>query len=120
MKGIVIKDFKLLPTPGYAAIAIFPFIFIRTNTQPWSVLKYRKYLMNHERIHLKQQLEMLIIPFYIWYVLEFGFRLIQYKGHVNSAYRNISFEREAFTNEKDLTYRDGREWFAWVKYLKKD
>ena len=35
-----------------------------------------------------------------------------------NAYRNISFEREAYSNEKDLSYLDNRKWFAWIRYIK--
>ena len=46
---------------------------------------------------------MLIIAFYLVYAFEFLVRLIQYKKwHI--AYRNISFEREAYYNERNLDY----------------
>ena len=34
--------------------------------------------INHEKIHWKQQVEMFIIPFYIWYLLEFLWKRILY------------------------------------------
>jgi len=72
-------------------------------------------LINHEKIHWQQQLEMLIIFFYIWYLIEW-FLILFGKGN---AYRNISFERESKINEIDLTYLEKRKPYAWVKYLKK-
>lgn len=75
----------------------------------------RKFTINHEKIHWKQQLEMLIIFFYIWYITEWFIRLF-----INeNAYRNISFEREAYTNEYDLFYLKNRKSFSWFKYIKK-
>lgn len=64
-------------------------------------------LINHERIHWQQQKEMLILPFYLWYVIEWMFK----------GYRHISFEREAYVNEHDLEYPGIRKRYAWVKYL---
>ena len=72
--------------------------------------------MNHERIHLKQQFELLIIPFFIWYGLEFLVRLLQYRNR-RDAYLNISFEREAYQNEFDLEYLKKRHFWSFLKYL---
>lgn len=77
-----------------------------------------KYVINHERIHTAQQRELLFIPFYIVYILEWCFRLIQYRNR-REAYLNISFEREAYTNGHDLTYLKTRKLYAWIHYLTK-
>ncbi len=84
-----------------AAVALFPFIVISPDVM------VTKDLINHERIHLRQQLELLIIPFFIWYFIEF-----KRKG-----YWNISFEREAYDNEYNLTYLKKRRIFAFRRYL---
>jgi hypothetical protein len=100
-------------TLGFAeGVAFFPFILLRPETQ----VTHR--LINHERIHIRQQLEMLVFPFYIWYLLEYLIRLLQYKDHF-LAYRNISFEREAYENDLDFSYRTSRRFLGWVKYLGK-
>lgn len=75
--------------------------------------------MNHERIHVRQQLELLILPFYIWYALEFILRWIQYK-EIHKAYRNISFEREAYSNEANLHYLKNRKCWSFAGYLEKE
>lgn len=77
-----------------------------------------KYIINHERIHTAQQRELLFIIFYLLYGLEWLFRLVQYRNWYE-AYKNISFEREAYTNGHDLTYLPRRKFFSWVKYLRK-
>lgn len=46
-------------------------------------------VINHEKIHWKQQMEMLIIPFYIWYIIEW---LIRLPINGKSAYRKLLFE----------------------------
>jgi len=94
----------------YIAITIFPFIIINKE------YKGDKTLLNHEKIHLKQQLELLWLPFFIWYFLEFLFRYLQYKKWHN-AYKNISFEREAHQNEHNSNYLNSRKWYAFLNYL---
>lgn len=74
--------------------------------------------MNHEFIHLRQQIELLIIPFYILYLLNYLINLIIYRSHF-LAYRNIAFEREAYENDSRLSYLSGRRFAAWAAYLLK-
>ena len=102
---------KYLVPKGYAGITIFPFVFLKSKT-----LKDNIVLINHENIHLKQQLELLVIPFYILYVFEFIIRLIQYKNW-HAAYKNISFEREAYCNERDLNYLKTRSFWRFTHYF---
>ena len=75
-----------------------------------------KYVVNHEIIHTQQQKELLFIPFYILYILEWLFRLIQYRNQ-NKAYRNISFEREAYKHGDDLTYLSKRKPYSWINFI---
>ena len=103
---------KYLVPKGYTGIAIFPFVLLKSKQ-----LKVNRVLINHEKIHLKQQLELLVIPFYLFYVAEFLIRLIQYKNW-HKAYLNISFEREAFTNEFNLDYLKQRPFWSFLKYLR--
>lgn len=70
-----------------------------------------KYVVNHERIHTAQQKEMLWIPFYIAYIIEWLFKLLKYRNS-HRAYMDISFEREAYTHGHDLTYLSRRKHFA--------
>lgn len=72
-------------------------------------------LINHEKIHWKQQLEMLVIFFYIWYIIEFLIRKFISK---KDAYMNLAFEREAYNNDDDLNYLENRKHFSWIKYIK--
>lgn len=52
--------------------------------------------------------------FYILYVLEW---LIKLPFYGTKAYRNISFEREAFECEGDNNYLENGDYFEWVKYI---
>ena len=96
---------------GFDGIAIFPFVFVREKS-----CKSNETFINHEKIHLRQQIEMLIVFFFIWYGLEFLIRLIHYKNF-KKAYRNISFEREAYANEHNETYLNTRHFFLFLRYL---
>ena len=99
---------KYIPFKGFRAINLFGILFVRGNA------RISERTIRHETIHTAQMKEMLYIFFYLWYVTEWLIRLFM-KGN---AYRNISFEREAYSNEKDLGYLDNRKRFAWIKYIK--
>ncbi len=102
---------KYLIPKGYRGLTLFPFVIIRDFLD-----KENKVLLNHEKIHIRQQLELLIVPFFVLYFLEFLLRLIQFKDR-NKAYRNISFEREAYANEKDLDYLKKRPFWKFRNYI---
>ena len=72
--------------------------------------------VTHEKTHTKQILEMGIVFFYLWYVLEWFVRLFIDKNGL-TAYRNISFEREAYYNELDYEYLNNRNKYRFLKYL---
>ena len=104
---------KYLVPNGYTGFAFFPFVFLKQKH-----LRNDRCLLNHEMIHLRQQLELLIVPFYVFYIFEFLVRLYQYKvWHL--AYRNISFEREAYENESNLDYLNHRSFWYFLKYIRK-
>ncbi|MFD1285974.1 hypothetical protein ACFQ3R_13830 [Mesonia ostreae] len=107
----MIRVSKWFVPRGYRGITLFPFIFLAK-----ADLFQDATLIRHEKIHLRQQAELLIIPFYAWYGVEFLVRYIQYKNK-GVAYRNISFEREAFAQEYSCDYLKNRSFFAWIKYL---
>jgi hypothetical protein len=103
---------KYLVPKGYLGLTIYPFVLLKDKK-----LKDDKVLLNHEQIHLKQQLELLILLFFLWYVFEFLIRLFYYKNW-NMAYKNISFEREAFYNEANLNYLKQRRFWCFLKYIR--
>ena len=135
MAKVIYND--LIPFKGFQAITILPFIFAR-NSAKW----LKDYVLNHETIHLRQQLEVLIASaaviaalilifgwswwwmltsfgvYYAWYGIEWLVRLaICHDTHL--AYKNIAVEQEAYLNEHDMTYLKNRKLFAWVEYIGK-
>lgn len=95
---------NFIPFKGFAAINLFGMLFARHG------VRINQYTINHERIHTAQMKELGYILFYIIYLLEWVVRLFK-KGN---AYRNISFEREAYEHETDLNYLSTRpKWAMW-------
>ena len=116
---------KYIPFPGFKAINLFGVLFVKNNA------KIDDVTINHEAIHSRQFVELMVLfavatffirwwlpvfapfAFYVWYIIEWLIRLLK-KGN---AYRNISFEREAYANQGDFSYLKGRGWFNFLKYL---
>ena len=107
MKLIIIRV-PFLPAAG---MALFPFILVKSQK-----LKLNKAVINHENIHLRQQLELLLLPFYTLYLLNYLLNLVYYRHH-DKAYRNIVFEREAYANERNFDYLKHRGFWAWTRFF---
>lgn len=96
--------------PNVNAITLAPFgIYHREEKMTWQTL-------NEELIHWKQQIEMIIIIFYAWYLIEW---IIKYLTPPVGAYYDLSFEREAKMHREDGKYLNTRKHYAWFKYIKK-
>lgn len=100
---------RFLPPKGFEAINMFGLLFFRREAT------LTEELVRHERIHTAQMIELLFIGFYLWYVAEWLIRL----ACSGNAYRNISFEREAYKHMDEPGYLSRRKHYAWLKYLKK-
>lgn len=92
---MLIKN-KYIPFGKYKAVALYPFIFYKKDINLIDV--------NHEKIHLKQQLELLILPFYILYAI----------FHLIYGYDKNPFEKEAYKYQSDLNYCRNRKFWAWL------
>lgn len=104
---------NIIPFRGFAAINICGVLLVRKS----STVTPR--LLNHEAIHTAQMREWLYVMFYVLYVLEWLVRLVQYRS-AHKAYRNISFEREAYACQLDMRYLGTRRHYATFKYLKEN
>lgn len=105
-----IKYSKIIPFKGFYAINLFGTYFIREEYKGQEVSEST---LNHEAIHTAQMKEMGYIFFYIWYFIEWLIRLV-----INGryAYNMLSFEREAYSNQNNLTYLVSRKPYSWFKY----
>ena len=89
---------------NYLAINLFGFIFTLRDLDPVE--------LNHELIHSAQQRELLYIPFFIWYGIEWFILYLKYKDWTK-AYYHIRFEKEAYRHQHDLCYLKNRRLFGW-------
>lgn len=103
------------PFGQYGTINLFGILFTKKDNLSERTL-------NHEAIHSAQMKEMLYIPFYLWYGIEYiiiGVHdMIAGWRAQNTRYHDVSFEEEAFANQDDPEYLKNRKRFAWWKYLK--
>ena len=125
---------KIIPFVGFKAITIWPFIFVREDC----IQRYTTTDDRHEEIHGRQQLEVLLVAlvlasalfflgcgwwsllmlplYFAWYGIEYLIRILLYRN-TKAAYRNISFEQEAYTYETDVAYLNCRKCFEWLTFL---
>jgi len=100
------------PPKGFSAIMLVWWLVVKKGVTITSRF------INHEETHQKQQLEMLIVFFFLWYGIEFVIRFLFQYWNWDKAYRNTSFEREAYVNQDNISYLSSRKRFAWFHYLK--
>lgn len=102
--------------PFFSAIALAAWPFILVNNQ--DVIDSER-TMNHERIHHRQELEMMVVPMIILYVAFNIFWFIRTRS-VNESYLHNPFEQEAMYNEDNLDYLDTRKFLSWTKYVRRN
>lgn len=131
----MIKVFNnIIPVSGFVALAMWPLLFIRKKAA-W---RFDEMAERHEEIHGEQQKEMLVIGaamalvlavcgcgwwslfalplFFYWYGIEWLIKWAYYRN-AHTAYKNIGFEREAYSNQSDIAYLYDRKPFAWFDYI---
>lgn len=101
---------RFIPFGTFTAMNLFGIIFVRKG------IKLTAADVRHERIHTRQMLEMLVLPFYLIYILEWLLRLVQTHNRLR-AYLRISFEREAYIHQSEEDYLKRRRPYAWLRYL---
>ena len=110
MKPVIIKNSKIPKLLSWfiniRAITLFPFIIIKDEGD--------EILIRHESIHIRQQLELLVVGFYLWYLIDY---IIQFckTGDTTAAYYNIIFEREAYDNQGDKDYLSKRRLWEFLR-----
>lgn len=104
----VIKN-KWIPFKGFTAINLFGYVLTKRD-------KLSKIALTHEAIHTAQMREMLYVFFYLWYAVEFIYKLVKLKNW-HKAYRSVSFEREAYMYEGFDNYIRQRKPYHWGIYL---
>jgi hypothetical protein len=103
--GLLVVRTDLVKLFGISGIMLFPFCFVKKDAPDRTV--------RHEKIHLKQAINLLVIPFYLLYFI-FWVRCLFMYG--KKAYYYICFEQEAYRNEFKLDYKVK---YNWTKYISK-
>ena len=106
---------NIIPFKGFIAINLFGVCFVKKYYKEHTGSPMFKKMLNHESIHTAQMKEMLYVGFYLWYFTEWIVRI--FINGWSNAYRNISFEKEAYLHESDKNYLEERDGFAWLNYL---
>lgn len=94
------------------AFTVFPFIFARDQ----EILNNKEYI-NHERIHLYQYIETLIIGLILIAVCEYMYARIFRKMKSLDAYYFMSHEQEAHQNDTNMDYLKQRKLFSLFYYI---
>lgn len=118
----------------YYTITLAAWVFTRYKSKD----EMPQWMRNHECTHARQWVECMLasgviiwalvlfagisawwfalafLSFYILYVLEWIIKLPFYRS---KAYRNISFEREAYTSQYDNNYLENGDYFQWINFL---
>ncbi|MEC5395348.1 hypothetical protein [Bergeyella sp. RCAD1439] len=110
---MIITCRRLLKNTKIRGITLFPFILLGKASD-----RSDRVLLNHEKIHLRQQLELLLVFFYLWYVIEFCYWYFRL-GNTHEAYLSIGFEREAYANEASMDYLRTRKSWRFLHYLRR-
>lgn len=94
------------------AAAFFPFLIFRSDQEkvPW--------VINHERIHFRQQLETLFIGAIILTILETAYAVFVLNKSFSEAYTWRSSEQEAYRNQQNFHYLENRPLWEQFKYIK--
>lgn len=131
---LVIKSFL----PAWVdAVTLWPFIFIKIESPS---LDDR--LLNHERIHFRQQWECglagltlalglnvifgfswwFIIPgvtiFYWIYLANYIYWRLFFGLDAKTSYRLVAFEAEAYRCDHDMNYLEHRQSYAWLRFFR--
>lgn len=99
----------IIPFRGFLALNLFGIVFVRRET--WGKISglHQDIILQHEAIHTAQMRELWFLGFYAAYLLEWVYRLV---FHTKTAYKGISFEREAYSQEHNYFYLYQRKPFA--------
>lgn len=117
---------KVIPFKGFYVINLFGTLFMRDNYKNMPV---NKVTLTHEGTHTEQAIDLVFgcrqlrtlgyILFYVLYFIEWLIKLILSGFTLGKirAYRSISFEQEAYNNQKNYNYLNERKRFTWIKYV---
>ena len=111
----VVEHSTLMRWLGLKGLAIWPVVFVEASAL--TVKRNPTVILLHESIHIAQQQECGVLPFYLLYIVEESCRALLFRQGYARAYFSISFEQEAYAHERKSTYLRRRRPFAWTSFL---
>ena len=128
MRDLKIICNKWIPIKGFSATTVFGTIFRREELCGRPISQTTQ---NHEGIHVCQSEDFIPnkkdnefiwfinwVIFYLLYIIEWIFKVICNIFYWKiRAYRSISFEQEAYSNQTNLGYQEIRKRWAWTRYI---
>jgi hypothetical protein len=93
-------------------ITFYPFLFVREDT------RYHEELIRHETIHIRQQLELLIVGAWLLYIIEYIYARYIKKLDARQAYYYTALEQEAHRNAANVHYLQERKPYAVLRYIR--
>lgn len=99
---------SVFPLKGFSAINLFGIVFVRKE------YRLTQELYNHEAIHFAQMKELLFVFFYVLYFIEWFVKLFIYG---KKSYYHISFEKEAYLNDRKTGYLTNRKAYSFIPYI---
>lgn len=108
---IIINDFvpnicSKISGMNITAVTLFFWIFIRPEYADNSVI------IRHEKIHVEQYKETLLLGFFLFYFYDFVKNMIKERSW-SVSYRNIRLEKEAYQYQNSEGYIKRRKKFSW-------
>lgn len=93
------------------AITFYPFLFVRKDT------RNNEELIRHEIIHIRQQVELLIVGVWFLYIFEYLYARYVKKFDARQSYYYTAIEQEAHRNAMNVNYLSVRKPYAVLKYI---
>lgn len=97
MKIIHLRGIKLMNKFKIQGMVLYPFVLFASRDPD-------EHLRNHERIHVEQIERDGVLRFYSQYLLEYLSLRMKKMSH-DEAYRNISYEKEAYEHHNNIQYQ---------------
>ena len=96
-------------------LGVWPFLIIRSNLK---IPHKKEELIRHERIHLAQQIELLIVGAFILNLFEYLYARLVKKLSKRDSYYFSAIEQEAHRNAMNTEYLTHRKPYAVLDYIK--
>lgn len=97
MKIIHLQGIRILNKFKIQGMVLYPFVLFASKDPD-------EHLRNHERIHVEQIKRDGVLRFYSQYLLEYFLLRLKKMNH-DQAYRNISYEKEAYSHHNKIQYQ---------------